>query len=81
VVEGLFDGAVEGPLVQVPLEREHTRDDARNVAVQNRVGLVVSNTQDGPCRVVAHAAERTGLLVVLGKAAGVPRANGLSCLM
>ena len=40
---------------------------ARDVPVHNHIRGVVSNAEDGPCRIVTHARERSRLLIIAAK--------------
>src|SRR5437667_7096441 len=61
---GPLDGAAKLRLVDVPFERAKTSRDARHVAVDYGVRLVVSDAQDGPRGVIPNARKRTRLPVV-----------------
>src|SRR5438093_2469841 len=65
---GPLDGAAKLRLVDVPFDRAKTSRDARHVAVDHGVRLVVSDAQDGPRGVIPDARKSTRLPVVRGKA-------------
>ena len=61
---GPLDGAAKLRLVDIPFDRAKASHDARHVAVDYGVRLVVHDAQDGPCSVISYARERTRLPVV-----------------